>query len=68
MEKEIKSKQDAPAVEIAQMMVSKAFSRVRNIGQVVGSLTDAMDVLSDKLPDMADSFVQIKEEIKKYRK
>jgi hypothetical protein len=67
MAKENKQKQDVPAAEIAQIIVSKAHHIIRDIDKVVDSYTAAMDVLADKLADQSEVFIQIKEEINKYR-
>lgn len=67
MAKENKQKQEVSAAEIAQMMVSKAHHIIRDIDKVVDSYTAAMDVLAEKLYDHSEIFMQIKEEINKYR-
>ena len=67
MAKEKTSEQEIPVTEIAQLIVSRAYSRIKDINQVVGSMSDAMDVLAEKFGDMSDTFLQIKGEINKYK-
>ncbi len=71
MAKEKSSEQDmapeaVPVEEIAQLIVSRAYSKAKDIQMVVDIMSDAMSVLAEKFADMSEVLLKVKDEFKKY--